>query len=108
MAYDPGLAQILRDDLHPLPVTEKRMMGGLCFLLNGHMVCCALGEGALFRPGKAAQAEALRLEGVGTMSLTGRVMTGFVAATAETVADDSRRAQLLRLSLDFVATLPPK
>jgi hypothetical protein len=39
MAYDPGLAQTLRDALADLPITEKKMFGGLAFLLHGHMVC---------------------------------------------------------------------
>ncbi len=32
MSYDPGLAQLFRDDLALLPFTEKKMFGGLCFL----------------------------------------------------------------------------
>jgi hypothetical protein len=56
MAYDPGLAQILRDALGGWPVTEKKMFGGLAFLLNGHMVCGVHSGGAMVRVGKAGHA----------------------------------------------------
>ena len=49
MAYDPGLAQILRDALADLPITEKMMFGGLAFLLHGHMVCGVHKGGAMVR-----------------------------------------------------------
>jgi len=48
MAYDEGHAEILRDHLASLPgVIEKRMFGGLCFMLNGNMLCGSLLETCL-------------------------------------------------------------
>jgi hypothetical protein len=52
MAYDLGLAQLLRDDLVGEKISEKKMFGGLAFLLNGHMVCGLHKGGAMFRVGK--------------------------------------------------------
>ncbi|HEX9859375.1 MAG TPA: TfoX/Sxy family protein, partial [Paracoccaceae bacterium] len=63
MAWDEGLAQLLRDDLAADPaggaVTEKKMFGGLAFLLHGHMVCGIHKGGAMFRVGKPNEAAAL-------------------------------------------------
>lgn len=113
MAHDEGLAQILRDALTGTPgVTEKRMFGGLCFLLNGNMLCGVHGEktgpGAMFRVGKQNEAAALAIEGAGPMSFTGRKMGGMVDVTAEALADDASRAEWLRLALDFVGPMPSK
>ena len=114
MAHDEGLAQLLRDALADRSgVTEKRMFGGLCFMLNGNMLCGVHGAkssngGAMFRVGKDNEAEALAIEGAAPMTMTGRRMGGFVDATPETLADDAKRGRLLSLALDYVAALPPK
>ena len=108
MAYDTGLAQTLRDALDGHPVTEKKMMGGLSFLLDGHMLCGVHKNGAMFRVGKPNYAAALAIPGVGPMTFTGKPMSGFVDVTDEAVADDPRRDALLALALGFVQTLPPK
>ena len=53
MAYDEGLAEILRSDLAEEDgVEEKRMFGGLCFMLHGHMLCGVHKDGGMFRVGK--------------------------------------------------------
>lgn len=94
MAWDADIASLLRQDL---PGTrEKRMFGGLAFLLGPHLVACATGTGALFRPG-AAVAEALALPGVGPMRMGARVMRGWVMADAAACTDDALRARLLAL-----------
>ena len=108
MAYDTGLAQILRDALHGHQVTEKRMMGGLSFMYQGHMLCGVHKNGAMFRVGKPNYAAALDIPGVGPMTFTGKPMSGFVDVTDEATADDARRDALLALALGFVSTLPPK
>jgi len=110
MAYDEGLAETLRAALDDLPgaVSERRMFGGLCFLLNGNMLCGVMRDGALFRVGKANQAAALDVPFTREMAFTGRPMGGIVECEVETVVDDALRDRLLALALDFVAGLPPK
>jgi TfoX/Sxy family transcriptional regulator of competence genes len=113
MPHDEGLAQILRDALADTPgVSEKRMFGGLCFLLNGNMLCGVhgdkIGPGGMFRVGKENEATALAIDGAGPMTFTGRKMGGMVDVTAEALADDAARAEWLRLALDFVGALPSK
>jgi TfoX/Sxy family transcriptional regulator of competence genes len=108
MAYDQGLAELLRDALAGEPVSEKKMFGGLCFLLHGNMICGVHKRGAMFRVGKPHDATALALPGVQPMMFTGKVMAGFVETSDEATADDAIRGQLITLALSFVKTLPAK
>ncbi len=108
MAFDLGLAQMLRDDLTAEPVTEKKMFGGLAFLLHGHMVCGVHKGGAMFRVGKDHYAAALALPGVSELDFTGKPMTGMVQVSDDACADDDVRAKLFAMSLATARALPPK
>lgn len=109
MAYDEGLAQMMRDDLaHLSGVTEKKMFGGLCFLLHGNMVCGVHKGGAMFRVGKDREAAAMAISGARPMDFTGRVMGGFIDVTDDTMSDDSRRGQWTAMAVENAAALPPK
>lgn len=108
MAWDEGLAHLLRDDLAGHPVTETKMFGGIAFMLQGHMVCGIHKGGAMFRVGKPNEAAALAIPGANAMLMSGRPMTGMVACSDEAAADDTRRGRLMALALGFVQSLPPK
>lgn len=108
MAWDEGLAQLMRDDLAGEPVAEKKMFGGLAFLLNGHMICGIHKGGAMFRVGKPNEAEALAVPGASPMMFTGRAMAGMIDLSDEATADDARRGRVMGLALAFVRALPPK
>lgn len=108
MPWDEGLAQLMRDDLAGERVSEKKMFGGLAFLLNGHMVCGIHKGGAMFRVGKPNEAAALAVPGAAPMMFTGRPMSGMVDLSDEATADDARRGQVMALALGFVKSLPPK
>ena len=109
MAYDEGLAKILRADVSELgQVVEKKMFGGLCFMLDGHMLCGVHKGGGMFRVGKDRHGAALAVEGTSPMAFTGRPMGGLVDVTDDLLQDDDRRGQLMALALAFVRSLPPK
>ena len=109
MAFDPGLAQLLRDDLAEVPgITEKRMFGGLAFLLDGNMLCGVHKGGGMFRVGSAQEGAALAVPGARPMDFTGRPMAGFVEVDDALMADDARRQSLLGLARGFVGGLPAK
>lgn len=59
-------------------IAEKRMFGGVCFLLRGNMLCGTGRKEFMFRVGKAQDAQALALPGARPMDITGKVMKGFV------------------------------
>ncbi len=108
MAGDDGTAQLLRDELGDLPFTEKRMFGGVCFMLNGHMSCGTTKGGAIFRVGKAGDPAALAIPEVRPMNFTGKLMAGFVECGPDVLSDDTAREKLIALALEFNKTLPPK
>jgi TfoX/Sxy family transcriptional regulator of competence genes len=109
MAVDEGLVEILRDDLaQEVNITEKRMFGGLCFMLNGNMLCGVHKNGGMFRVGKAHEADALSISGARPMGFTGRPMAGFIDVEDELLGDDTRRLQMLALAKDYVGAMPPK
>ena len=109
MAYDEGLAEVMRGDLADEPeINERKMFGGLCFLRAGHMVCGVHKDGAMYRVGKDREARARAIPGTGPMTFTGRPMGGMVDADKDLVADDHRRRTLLALALDHARSLPPK
>ena len=109
MAYDEGLAEILRGDLAEEPgISERKMFGGLAFMRHGNMVAGVHSGGAMFRVGKPREAEALAIPGAGPMTFTGRKMGGMIETDEDLVADEARRGQLMALALENARSLPPK
>ena len=109
MAYSEELAQILRDALSDVDgITEKKMFGGLCFLLNGNMLCGVHKNGGMARVGKDNEAAALELDGVEPLSFTGRRMGGMVDVSEAAIAHPGIRDAVLTLARDFDESLPAK
>ena len=109
MAYDEGLAEIIRNELQDIPgISEKKMFGGLCFLLHGNMVCGVHAGGGMARVGKDNEHLALAIPGVAPLSFTGRKMGGMVDVSDETYTDDALRVQIVTMALEYAKSLPPK
>ena len=109
MAYDEGLAEIMREDLGEIDgISEKKMFGGLCFLLNGNMVCGVHQGGGMARVGKSREAEALEIDGTAPLSFTGRPMGGMIDISEDLISDDDRRGAVIALALANARSLPPK
>jgi hypothetical protein len=109
MAYDEGLAEVLREDLAEMQgLSERKMFGGLCLMLDGNMLCGIHKSGGMFRVGKALHEQALAIEGVTPMAFTGRPMGGMVDVDDEAMADEVRRGEVMALALEFVQSLPAK
>lgn len=108
MPHDPVLAQLLRDDLVDVHVTEVKMFGGVAFLSGGHMICGVHKGGAMFRVGKDHYDAALAVPGASPMMFTTRPMAGMVDCNDDACTDDDRRGTLLAMALKTVRALPPK
>lgn len=108
MAFDPGLAELLRSSLADEPFSETRMFGGIAFMLNGHMLCGVHKGGVMVRVGKENYADALALKGVAPMLFTGRPMVGMVDVADTIVAEDDLRGRLLDMALASNKAMPPK
>lgn len=109
MVRDPRLEDRLRADLgFPEGLSEQPMFGGLCFLLHGNMLCAAREGRAMYRLGRAAEAEALAMPGVTPMIHGGHPQAGYVWAHPETLENDEHRRRLAALALEHAAHLPKK
>jgi TfoX/Sxy family transcriptional regulator of competence genes len=90
-------------------ITEKRMFGGVGFMLNGNMIAGSLKSGAmLLRVGPDLHADAVSRPGATTMHQGGKDMIGFIEVTDEGIETDEALAEWLAFAETFVATLPPK
>lgn len=108
MPYDPHLADLMRAALKPRAgISEKRLFGGVCWMLNGNMLCGVETGRYMFRVGKALETEALSRPGAGAMDFTGRRMGGLVWVDAD-AAIDAPLAAWIELAAGFVGGLPPK
>lgn len=109
MAYNEETAERLREELEVVAdITEKRMFGGLSFLLSGNMAIGVVGDELCVRVGPEAFDEAVQLPGARIMDFTGRPMKGWVFVAPEGFADDNSLAAWVRRGTDFAGTLPPK
>lgn len=109
MSYDAIAAERLRRALAAFPdVVALRMMGGLCFMLGGHMCCGVSKERLMVRVGAAGMAAALAEPHVRPMEMAGRRMGGFVWVAPEGFASDAALAGWVQRGVDFVGTLPAK
>jgi TfoX/Sxy family transcriptional regulator of competence genes len=109
MAYDEGLAERIRSVLEGRPkVTEKKMFGGVAFLLDGKMfVGLAKGE-LMVRIGPDRYPAAIKERHVRPMDFTGKPMIGYVFVAPEGVEEDVELERWVRFGAEFVATMPSK
>jgi len=109
MAFDPGLAQRIRETLgERAGVTEKQMFGGIAFLLHGHMFVGVSGSALMARVGPARHADALAAPHARQMDFTGRPMKGYVFVDPPGLASDADLARWIGVSIGFVESLPAK
>lgn len=109
MAYDEATAGRVRQSLSSLgDVTEKKMMGALCFMTRGHMFAGVMGAALMVRVGNHAYDAALAEPHVRPMLMGTRRATGYVLVDPQGFASDAALAGWLRRGLDFVAGLPGK
>ncbi|MEM9010698.1 MAG: TfoX/Sxy family protein [Pseudomonadota bacterium] len=109
MAYDETQADLLRAELDGHPdIAEKKMFGGICFLLRGNMLCGVHKGGAMFRVGKDREGAARAIPGVSPLAFTGRRMGGMVETDTETLEEPGRMRTLLDLAFAFVGPMPAK
>jgi hypothetical protein len=108
MAYDESLADRVRAVLaRRTDVTERRMFGGLTFMVAGHMCCGVHGTALILRLGPAGATEALAAGRARPMDLTGRALTGFVTVDREALGGGAVE-EWVREALAWARSLPPR
>ena len=90
-------------------VTEKRMFGGICFLLDGRILICVRRAGSLLvQCGAAAATEAIGQPGVTPMIMAGRPQPNFIDVADDSLESDDRLRHWIEVAERYVAGLPPK
>ena len=109
MPYDTQAADGIRILLSDRHFVERKMMGGIVFMVNGNMCVTASGRGGiLVRVGPEAQPRVLKEPHVQPMRMAGRSMAGFVRVMPEGYRTAASLRKWGKRGLDYVATLPPK
>jgi hypothetical protein len=109
VAYDEGLAERVRDLLaDETGVAEKRMFGGLCFLLRGNMCVGVVKDELMVRAGPDAYEALLKAPHARKMDFTGRPMKGLLFVRAEGVLADRDLAGWVSHGVSFAKSLPAK
>ena len=109
MAYSEALAQRVRGVLQDeLGVTERKMFGGLCFMLRGNMCGGIMGDALLLRVGRERYQEVLAQPHTRPMDFTGRPMKGFICVDPDGVATDDTLREWLQWGIAVAGSLPPK
>lgn len=109
-AASDEIAARIRSVLGARPdIVEKKMFGGVGFMLNGNMLAGSTAKGALMiRIAPDRQDEALARPGASIMHMGEKPMKGFLAVTDEGIETDEALADWIAYSEAFVKTLPPK
>ena len=108
MAYDLKLAERIRSELDGLPCVEKKMFGGLGFLLNGNMACGVNKDNLIVRVDPEKHATLLKKPHAKPFDLTGRPMKGWLVVGADGVKTEKQLSTWVKEGVEFALTLPPK
>ncbi len=110
MAYDEELAERIRvlGEDEP-PMGEKKMFGGLGFMLDGNMAVAASSTGGLMVRINPDDADRLTAQpGVQPFEMKGRTMNGWLHIDPAQLEDDEQLSKWLTIGIDFASSLPPK
>ncbi len=109
MAYDEDLAVRVRELLEDEPTCiDKKMFGGLCFMVTGHMCCGIIGDELMVRVGPDGYEAALARPHARPMDFTGRPLTGMVYVGAAGLRTKAALRAWVARGLAFTRSLPPK
>ena len=109
MAYDEGTAQRLREYFATDPdVIEKKMFGGVAFMLAGNMCCGVNGDQLMARVGPEQYESALAMPHAREMDFTGRALKGFVYVDPQGFESDRDLLRWVELCTGFARSLPAK
>jgi TfoX/Sxy family transcriptional regulator of competence genes len=110
MAYDERLAERTRDVLaeHGADLFERKMFGGLAFMLRGNMCVGIMGDELMVRVGPDTYAETLARPHARVMDFTGRPMKGFVIVSADGIKSAKGLRTWVERGTAHALSLPPK
>jgi hypothetical protein len=109
VAFDEALAARVRGALRARKgIAEKKMFGGIAFLLNGNMSCGVHGDELIVRLDPEHTEQALREPHVRVFDLTGRPMKGWLLVARDGVAADDDLRSWIGRGVEYARSLLPK
>jgi hypothetical protein len=109
MAFDDRLAERIRQQLGKRrDVTEKRMFGGLAFLVNGNMCCGVHGQELIVRLDPEQTAQALSKPHTRVFDLSGRPMKGWILVQPKGLATPAALSRWIQVGMKYASSLPAK
>ena len=109
MAYDESVAQRVRNAIANRDgLSERKMFGGLCLMLNGNMFAGVINDELMLRVGADNSDTLLAKPGARAMDFTGKPMKGYIYVASSAFATPDTLDEWLGHALGFVETLPPK
>jgi TfoX/Sxy family transcriptional regulator of competence genes len=109
MAYDETLAERIRPIIAVRgEATERKMFGGITWMLQGNMACGVLDGDIAVRLLPEDADRALEEPGTRRFDMTGRPARGFIVVEGHAVADDVALARWVNAGADYALSLPPK
>ena len=107
--FDEGLAERVRDlVMHRGDLTERKMFGGVAWMVAGNMACGILGDALIVRLEPEEAARALEEPHTRVFDLTGRPAKGMVVVEAEAIAEPADLAGWVEAGVGFASSLPSK
>jgi TfoX/Sxy family transcriptional regulator of competence genes len=108
MAFDEGSAERIRELLSDYPLDERKMFGGLVFMVQGHMTVGLSNDDLMVRVGAEQYDDALAQPHARKMDFTNKPMKGFVVVGSEGYAEDKDLALWVQRGLKHTLSLAPK
>lgn len=111
MAYDEGVAQRIRevlDELEAPGLVEKKMFGGIAFMVQGNLACGVLKDELIVRVGPARYQEVIIRPHTRPFDITGKPMQGWLMVAADGYEADEALVDWVQRGVGFALSLPPK
>ena len=108
MAYNIELAKRISATFGNIPIVEKKMFGGVGYLLHGNMACGVLDDALIVRVGLEDYEAALKRPHTRVFDTTGRVMRGWVMVSPKGTSNENDLSDWVEQGIKFALTLPLK
>lgn len=108
MAYNLKLAERVRSELDGTPFVEKKMFGGVGYLLHGNMACGVNQDNLIVRVDPEKHAALLKKPHAKPFDLTGKPMKGWIVVEPDGLKTARQLGTWVKEGVEFALTLPPK
>ena len=108
MAYDEKLAERIRAQLQGVPFVEKKMFGGVGFLLHGNMACGVYKDDMIVRVDPAKHEALLKKNHAKPFDITGKPMKGWLMVETDGFKTPKQLSAWVKEGVEFALKLPPK